>query len=246
MKRLVLSALVLLMSASAFAGQRAFRIQGSMGTAGSLALAYGIQGKSIDFEAAEADKKKSEETLNELFEKGSMFLVNMDRDQVIENLTASGDALGNITGVFGDSGMGNHFHMSLNRVLVENAYGDAASIYYGYKWFGGIGDIVLMNDAGTKIIARAKNVQETLDKQALALLPASQQKKAERLSANSIDTFQTITTPKGEVLNSYVQHLSSGKNEPFEDLDYRVVFKAKQNGSKIDVKVVSAKILILN
>lgn len=99
--------------------------------------------------------------------------------------------------------------------------------------------IVRRKNGKAEVISTTTDLNESIQKQARALLPAAARKQYDQM-AFSIDLDKTITTPSGTVLMEYTLEGQIPKAEGEMTVKGLVALKLK--GDKVIAKVASAKL----
>lgn len=135
----IITLVILLLSTSIFAGERAFRVERYYDTANGLAVAWGIPGQNLDFE--KLDKMSMEEIEATIdLSKVKNFIVDLETNQIIDTIENEDFVSFNIGGMH----FGNHYSVSLDKMRVENFPGsyDMTAVIENYKWSNSVTKII--------------------------------------------------------------------------------------------------------
>ncbi|MBC7712258.1 MAG: hypothetical protein H7177_02905 [Rhizobacter sp.] len=141
MKKLAVIIALVLSTTALMASEREFRINKGSVAENGYAIAWGVPGKKVDFEALD---KSSEEEISKFLESSTIvnYLVDLETNKILSTLDSE-EAEYSIAG----QRYGNHFHIGLEKLEIDGiGYDlDAVAIIENWKWSNSITDLIIIN-----------------------------------------------------------------------------------------------------
>lgn len=238
MRKYVLASLVFLSGLSAFAGAREFRINRGSISPDGYAIAWGIPGQQLDFEALEATEASTDKFINENIEKVRNYLVDLETNKILLNMENEDAEFVEFN--LGGTHIGNHYHIDVKSIYVEGEgwNSDAIAIIENNKWSNALSHVVIVNrESGVKVTLDAQIHQQIVDT-IRAKLNKTQRDKFDKGAV----TLNIEETSLDKVGNVNLVTLESNIPKSDEDgITVRSYVKLLLKGGKIEVQALSVR-----
>ncbi|WP_142694599.1 hypothetical protein [Bdellovibrio sp. NC01] len=238
MRKYVLASLVFLSGLNAFAGAREFRINRGSISPDGYAIAWGIPGQQLDFEALEATEESTEKFINENIDKVHNYVVDLETNKILLDL-------GNGDGEFvefslGGTHIGNHYHIDVKPMYIEGEgwNSDAVAIIENTKWANNLSHTLIVNrESGVKVTLDAK-INDQLIAAIRAKLSKAQQEKFDKGAVNM--TIEETSLDKVGNVNLVTLESYIPKSEE-DGIVVKAYVKLVLKAGKIEIQALSAR-----
>ena len=161
MKKLLIGLSLILATQMTSAAERPFRIDRDASTVNGYAIAWGIPGKSFDFEKLDT---MTDEEIEKIIDLDSVknYVVDIQTNQIITILSGEYDmAVFHIGNIY----YGNHFGLGLNNLAVENLENNqnVTTVTEFYKWSSAVSKILVIDSTDPILKTQELDASDTMD-----------------------------------------------------------------------------------